>query len=189
MSERKGKKEKVLRPSYLNKDFLAIMASKEEALEIPEVYQKMTEAWLNFAKIADKKYYQGSSLGLQVEDSAALIELVKEGLPLKNLKYLSDYMNVTLSELAKVLCIPDRTLARRRKEGRLHADESDRLLRIGLLFETASRVLGGRDQAQQWLKTPKKALGGKIPLEYADTEIGAREVEDLLGRIEHGVFS
>jgi uncharacterized protein (DUF2384 family) len=35
----------------------------------------------------------------------------------------------------------------------------------------------------------QKGLGGKTPLEYADTEPGAREVEDLLGRLEHGVFS
>jgi putative toxin-antitoxin system antitoxin component (TIGR02293 family) len=40
-----------------------------------------------------------------------------------------------------------------------------------------------------WLKSPQKALGGKTPLEYSDTEPGAREVEDLLGRLEHGVFS
>ena len=57
------------------------------------------------------------------------------------------------------------------------------------LLDNAARVLGSAEQAQQWLKTPKKALRGKIPLENADTEIGALEVEDLPGRLEHGVFS
>ncbi len=185
MRERKVKGDK----TQINKDFMVVMASKGEIPDVPEGYQRMADAWLIFEKVIGKESHTGSSLGLPAGNSSTLIKIVKEGLPLKNFKYLSDYMNITLSELARVLCIPDRTLARRRREGRLHADESDRLLRIGILFENAARVLGGRDQAQQWLKTPKKALGGEIPLEYANTEIGAREVEDLLGRIEHGVFS
>jgi hypothetical protein len=40
-----------------------------------------------------------------------------------------------------------------------------------------------------WFTSPKIPLDGKTPLECADTEIGAKEVEDLLGRLEHGVFS
>ena len=43
--------------------------------------------------------------------------------------------------------------------------------------------------ARQWLNAPQFGLGGAIPLEYAGTEVGAREVEDLLGRIEYGVYS
>jgi Protein of unknown function (DUF2384) len=42
------------------------------------------------------------------------------------------------------------------------------------------------ERAREWLKSPQFALGGEIPLEYADTEPGAQIVEDLLGRIEHG---
>ena len=76
-----------------------------------------------------------------------------------------------------------------RKEGKLQQDESERLLRIGLLFERAKEVLGGTDRARIWFKSPKKALGGITPLEYSDTEPGAREVEHLLGRLEQGVFS
>ena len=63
------------------------------------------------------------------------------------------------------------------------------LWRIGYLFERASTVLGGPERAREWFKHPKKALGGKMPLEYADTEPGRIEIEDLLGRLEHGGFS
>ena len=45
------------------------------------------------------------------------------------------------------------------------------------------------DSAKKWLKEEAYGLGDVSPLEYAVTEIGAREVEDLLGRVEHGVFS
>jgi len=43
--------------------------------------------------------------------------------------------------------------------------------------------------AAHWLHTPKRALGGAAPIEYADTEPGVREIQDLIGRLEHGVFS
>ena len=102
---------------------------------------------------------------------------------------LQEKLGVTARALAAVAGIADRTLTRRRKEGRLQTDESDRLLRVGSLFDRAVEVLGSEDAARTWLKTPRSALDDRSPLESADTEPGAREVEDLLGRIEHGVFS
>jgi putative toxin-antitoxin system antitoxin component (TIGR02293 family) len=45
------------------------------------------------------------------------------------------------------------------------------------------------ERAREWFKAPNRALGNTTPFEYADTEPGAREVEDVLGRIEHGVFA
>lgn len=57
------------------------------------------------------------------------------------------------------------------------------------LFEKAEVVFENADLARQWLNRPQFGLGGEIPLDFAKTENGAREVENLLGRIEHGVFS
>lgn len=74
-------------------------------------------------------------------------------------------------------------------EGRLQTDESERLFRIAALYDRAIEVLGDPERARAWFKEPKKALGMKTPLQYADTEPGAREVENLLGRLEYGVFS
>ena len=68
--------------------------------------------------------------------------------------------------------------------------ESDRLLRTARLFRLAVDLFDGdRQAARQWLQTPKRALGGATPLDHAATEVGAREVEDLVGRAEHGVVS
>jgi putative toxin-antitoxin system antitoxin component (TIGR02293 family) len=53
----------------------------------------------------------------------------------------------------------------------------------------ASEVLGGKEQAARWLHTPNRALSGQMPLELLDTDLGSRQVEEVLGRIEHGVFS
>jgi len=41
----------------------------------------------------------------------------------------------------------------------------------------------------RWLTRPNRALGYVPPLSYAKTEVGAREVEDLIMRLEHGIFS
>ncbi len=71
----------------------------------------------------------------------------------------------------------------------LDRSESDRLVRYARLLSHASVALGGLDGARSWLGVPAIAFNGEIPLDYADTEIGAREVDALLGRIEHGVFS
>jgi putative toxin-antitoxin system antitoxin component (TIGR02293 family) len=81
-------------------------------------------------------------------------------------------------------------LARRKKAGRFEQLESERLLRLGLVFEKSLDLFeGDRAAAGRWLNAPIKGLGGQTPLALTQTELGAREVEDLIGRLEHGVFS
>ena len=58
------------------------------------------------------------------------------------------------------------------------------------VFGRALELFEGDSQAaERWLSSPRAALGGATPLELAKTEAGAREVEALIGRLEHGVFS
>jgi putative toxin-antitoxin system antitoxin component (TIGR02293 family) len=92
--------------------------------------------------------------------------------------------------LASVIGIPERTLARRRAAGRLEPDESERLLRVAILFEKCVDLFEGDVKAAvNWLTSAKKALNGQAPVLYARTELGAREVENLIGRLDHGIFS
>jgi putative toxin-antitoxin system antitoxin component (TIGR02293 family) len=67
--------------------------------------------------------------------------------------------------------------------------ESDRVVRLARLLGMAGFVMASKEAGRQWLCSPQVGLGGAVPLEYAETELGAREVENLLGRIEHGVYS
>ena len=98
-------------------------------------------------------------------------------------------LGVTEERLAGLVGLSKATLHRRKKSGRMGPAESDRLVRYARLFHRAGEVFADADRARSWLATPATAFGGECPLDYADTEIGAREVEALLGRIEHGVFS
>lgn len=131
----------------------------------------------------------GASVGLKCRDRSEIIRALKKGLPVSAFKTLLAEIGISAKTLAGTADIALRTLSRRKRSGRLQIGESERLFRIGALYDRAVEVLGDKQAAREWFKSPKRALGGKSPLEYADTEPGAREVEDLLGRIEHGVFS
>ncbi len=63
------------------------------------------------------------------------------------------------------------------------------MYRLGKLFHLAAKVLGSEHLASQWFKLPEISFGGATPLDYADTEIGAREIERLLRRTAQGVYS
>jgi putative toxin-antitoxin system antitoxin component (TIGR02293 family) len=133
---------------------------------------------------------RGSSLGLAVKGADDLIHSIQRGLPFKTFETFSLEAGLAPSAIASIIQVPERTLARRKSAGRLSPGESERLLRVSNIFEKAVELFEGNvSEAVQWLTAPQKALGENIPLSYARTEIGAREVENLIGRLEQGVFT
>jgi putative toxin-antitoxin system antitoxin component (TIGR02293 family) len=138
---------------------------------------------------ANRYQFRGSSLGLSLARTDDFIREVRKGLPFKTLESLSLESGISVSELASIVEIPERTLARRKAAGRLGRDESERLLRISRIFEKAVRLFNGDVvEAVSWLRRPRRALVNHTPLAYSATELGAREVENLIGQLEHGVF-
>lgn len=129
----------------------------------------------------------------QVKDTSfapsKIIESIKNGLSVNELAVLQTSLDVPLERLAPKLGISRATLNRRMVEGRLEPGESDRLVRFAKLMGKAVEVFETEENARRWLTSPQIGLGGAVPLDYAETEVGAREVEDLLGRIEYGVYS
>jgi putative toxin-antitoxin system antitoxin component (TIGR02293 family) len=118
-----------------------------------------------------------------------LIESLKAGLPVRELDDLRSNLDLPMERLVPMLGISKATLHRRKNSGRLDAAESDRVVRFARLLGRAASVMETLDDGRRWLTSPQVGLGGPIPLEYAETEVGAREVENLLGRIEYGVYS
>jgi putative toxin-antitoxin system antitoxin component (TIGR02293 family) len=118
-----------------------------------------------------------------------LREAILRGLPYASFEALASTFHIAKKDLVTLLRVPPRTLARRKRARRFGVDESDRLFRIGRIAAEAEDVLGGQDKAAAWLQAPNRALGGRIPLYQLDTDLGAREVEDVLLRIAHGVYS
>jgi putative toxin-antitoxin system antitoxin component (TIGR02293 family) len=129
------------------------------------------------------------SLILQEPEAAYVIGRVREGLEMDEFSTTRDLLGVTDERLAALLGMSRATLHRRKKSGHLDRAESDRLVRYARLYQRAVAAFGGAEGARSWLSAPALAFYGETPLDFADTEIGAREVEALMGRLEHGVFS
>ena len=121
--------------------------------------------------------------------SSKIIGAVQAGLGIEEIESLRSVLGLPLEGLASKLGISKATLHRRRVAGKLDPAESDRVVRFARLMGKAVEVLESEDNARRWLNSPQVGLGGAVPLDYAETEVGAREVEDLLGRIEFGVYS
>jgi putative toxin-antitoxin system antitoxin component (TIGR02293 family) len=117
------------------------------------------------------------------------IKHISKGLPFGELEHLRSDLDEPMEVLARQLSISRSTLQRRKTERRLSPEESDRVMRFWRIVKYATNLFGTLDRARLWLKFPQFGLGGAVPLEFAKTETGAREVEDLLGRIDYGVYS
>src|ERR1041385_7998520 len=129
------------------------------------------------------------AVGGKATHPTELIQKIQKGLRFSELKTLQDTLELPFEKLAAKLCISRSTLQRRKAAGRLSPDESDKVMRLSRLLEHAAKVFGDVEKARAWLKFPQIGLGGAVPLDYAQTEVGAREVDDLLGRIDYGVYS
>ena len=114
---------------------------------------------------------------------------IHAGLSFRAVQNLQKALDVPMDKLASVLGMSRATLHRRKIQGKIDKDESEKLVRYQRLLKKAEDVFGGGDSAREWLTSPQAGLGNAVPLDFAKTEIGAREVENLLGRIEYGVYS
>jgi putative toxin-antitoxin system antitoxin component (TIGR02293 family) len=121
--------------------------------------------------------------------SLELRAAVRRGLPFSTFNALLKAVDLPQKELTAVLGIPDRTLARRKEAKQLTAAESDRLYRVARTIVHTLSVLGTIEKTRAWITRPNRALGDESPLALLDTEIGARQVEDVLLRIEYGNHS
>jgi putative toxin-antitoxin system antitoxin component (TIGR02293 family) len=128
-------------------------------------------------------------LGVKPQSSLDWIGMIREGIPAAAVESILSTVRLSQSELAQALGIPERTLARRKREGVLNSEESSKLLRLARVVSRASEVFDEPAAALDWLKSPNAALRGNAPLSLLDTDIGAEGVLDTLGRIEHGVFT
>lgn len=128
-------------------------------------------------------------LGAKPQSTLDWVGMIREGIPAAAVESILSAMQLSQTELAQALGIPERTLARRKREGVLNSEESSKLLRLARAISRANEVFDEPVAAIDWLKSPNAALGGNAPLSLLDTDIGAESVFDTLGRIEHGVFA
>jgi putative toxin-antitoxin system antitoxin component (TIGR02293 family) len=119
---------------------------------------------------------------------ANLSRRVEKGLPFRVFDELAGKLGLSHEVFAGLLRLSPSTLYRRRRAGRFEAEESDRLWRYLHLYAVAVETLEGGEAAARWLATPLPALAGRTPLEAGRDAPGARAAEDVLTRLEYGVF-
>lgn len=152
-------------------------------------------------------------LGQKVTRRIDFDALIKKGLPWGVISYIKEAFNLPDEVIARIIGVSPRTIARRRKSvkvpvkktgavsgkrkkkahpvksERLSPVESDRVYRFARIIALADDVFEDKDEALEWLKSPQYGLGGRLPFDMLQTDAGAREVEELLIRIDYGVIS
>jgi putative toxin-antitoxin system antitoxin component (TIGR02293 family) len=127
---------------------------------------------------------------LRSYEPLALYRHVRKGLAYSSVLRFQRNTRLSARAIAELIQIPTRTLTRRKSEGKLAPEESDRLVRAARIFGRAIELFeGDSDAARTWLTLPQPALGGLVPLELARTDVGANEVESLIGRLGYGIPS
>lgn len=125
----------------------------------------------------------------RIQRESDLERAVCDGLPVQAVRALAENTSTTLTALQDVASIDRSTFARRVRSGaRLKTDESDRIVRVARIAALTISALG-REDGLAWLHESNRALGERVPIDLLETEVGARQVEQIIGRIEHGVFS
>jgi putative toxin-antitoxin system antitoxin component (TIGR02293 family) len=110
------------------------------------------------------------------------------GIPARTVRDLQ--RDKVLSAADAAMIIPPRTLDRRLSaNGNLKLEEADALVRLVRVVMKARETFEKNDIADEFLRLPNPALGGQVPIEMARSDLGAREVETILGRIAYGVYS
>ena len=131
-----------------------------------------------------------AALGTQPQKMTDWEVLIHAGVPVASVEALKQCVSLTDSELARLLGVSEKTLSRARlSAGRLDAVASDRLVRVARIVALAVEVLEDEAAAIHWLKRAQIGLGGRVPLMMLVTDLGRDQVEKLLLRIEHGVYS
>ncbi len=130
-------------------------------------------------------------LGIEPRSTVQLIGALHEGLTTQEFAHFGRNIELSSSALASFLKASSRTLHRRKSaSGRLDTASSEALVRLARVFGASIELFeGDQTKARAWMKTPRSALSGMTPLEMSATEVGAREVEALIERLEEGVFS
>jgi putative toxin-antitoxin system antitoxin component (TIGR02293 family) len=139
-------------------------------------------------RVAKARHSYMALLGLASDSVLVVREAIERGLAYDAFSHFVEATSLPVAVASEMTRIPARTLARRRLEGRLGPEESDRLVRAARVVGRAIELFENDVQAaRQWLEAPQRALGGVPPLEFARTDVGARAVENLIGQTEYGI--
>ncbi|MEM6321239.1 MAG: antitoxin Xre/MbcA/ParS toxin-binding domain-containing protein [Bacteroidota bacterium] len=116
------------------------------------------------------------------------VALSRSGIPMTTFQKILEFTSLQQKEMAALLPISERQIARYDDNHTLKKEVSSHLIQLTELFDRGYEVFG-EEKFQIWIRTKNRTLGNVTPLTLLDTSIGIQIVTDLIGRIEHGVYS
>ncbi len=144
-----------------------------------------TKHYNKFKSVLGKNY-----VNEKIESSYDFINIAKSGIKAGIIKNFKDYFNISREETASMLNISSPTLYRWiRSDKILDRNSSVQLFELTDLFLFGSEVFNSKEDFIKWLNLPNQAFGGMEPIELLEIPGGISKVKDMLGRIEHGIFS
>lgn len=118
-----------------------------------------------------------------------LVSLIRKGFNKGALDAMMAHMDITATDMARIMHTSDRTMRRYTKDTVLNPEQSERLLELARLFAHGLDAFGSRDRLRRWMNGPVQSLGGQKPIDLLDTSVGIGLVNDVIGRIEYGIVS
>jgi putative toxin-antitoxin system antitoxin component (TIGR02293 family) len=125
----------------------------------------------------------------KIKSRMDLIELSNEGITKDALMRLGKYLNLSITQMAKIIPITERTIQRYALKKHFNRVISEQILQIAEVAARGTNVFENKDRFLSWVNQPNKALADKTPLSLLNSRFGTEMVLDELGRIEHGIFS
>ena len=127
---------------------------------------------------------------LELPQELQIISIIRQGFSIISVIKVAEYCGLSESQMAALLATSERTISRRKKDQKpLDLSESDRLYRIARIVAHTLDIFENVETARDWLKKSNRALGGKTPLELLDTDAGTQQVDEVLNKIEYGIYS
>ncbi|MBO0947803.1 type II RES/Xre toxin-antitoxin system antitoxin [Fibrella forsythiae] len=119
-----------------------------------------------------------------------LMEIVKEGIPMKSAAFLQSSFGFTNKQMSHILAISESTYQRQiRTKTRLTSDETEKAISLSELYVKGVDVFRNQAGFNSWLQTRRPAMNNQRPTDVLDSVIGRQHVMDELNRVLHGVFS
>ena len=132
-------------------------------------------------------------LGRHIRSMLDAHDVISIGFPAAVLTYISSQMELLQDpdRLQKALGISLRTLQRNKDEPNkaLSQEQSGRAWKFAEIVSKAASILGSLEAAQEWLMKPAVGLEQRCPIDLLSTPAGIELVEDLLERMEYGVYA
>lgn len=125
----------------------------------------------------------------KIQNQLDLIELSDIGVSKDALLHLAKYLSFTMSQIAGLLPVSERTILRYTKKKLFNRVVSEQIIQIAEVAAKGFEVFQDKDKLLAWMRHPNKAFANRTPVSLLNSKFGTDIVLDELGRIEHGVYS